>query len=131
MENNNKETEKNLLALVREKENADKRLLNIEIVLGFITSIFFMTLIFVASFVEMQNWIRILLIVVGMVLFAVGIGYCLKIEQTAGYYECSECGNKYVPSFKSVLFAMHLNRTRYLKCPECGKRSWQKKVIRK
>lgn len=131
MENNNKETEKNLLALVREKENADKRLLNIEIVLGFITSIFFITLIFVASFVEMQNWIRILLIVVGMVLFAVGIGYCLKIEQTAGYYECSECGNKYVPSFKSVLFAMHLNRTRYLKCPECGKRSWQKKVIRK
>lgn len=131
MENNNKETEKNLLALVREKEIADKRLLNIEIVLGFITSIFFITLIFVASFVEMQNWIRILLIVVGMVLFAVGIGYCLKIEQTAGYYECSECGNKYVPSFKSVLFAMHLNRTRYLKCPECGKRSWQKKVIRK
>ena len=131
MENNNKETEKNLLALVREKENADKRLLNIEIVLGFITSIFFITLIFVASFVEMQNWIRILLIVVGMVLFAVGIGYCLKIEQTAGYYECSECGSKYVPSFKSVLFAMHLNRTRYLKCPECGKRSWQKKVIRK
>lgn len=131
MENNNKETEKNLLALVREKEKADKRLLNIEIVLGFITSIFFMTLIFVASFVEMQNWIRILLIVVGMVLFAIGIGYCLKIEQTAGYYECSECGNKYVPSFKSVLFAMHLNRTRFMKCPECGKRSWQKKVIRK
>ena len=131
MENNNKETEKNLLALVREKENADKRLLNIEIVLGFITSIFFMTLIFVASFVEMQNWIRILLIAIGMVLFAVGIGYCLKIEQTAGYYECSECGHKYVPSFKSVLFAMHLNRTRFMKCPECGKRSWQKKVIRK
>ena len=91
MENNNKETEKNLLALVREKENADKRLLNIEIVLGFITSIFFMTLIFVASFVEMQAWIRILLIAIGMVLFAVGIGFCLKIEQTAGYYECSEC----------------------------------------
>lgn len=131
MENNNKETEKNLLALVREKENADKRLLNIEIVLGFITSIFFMTLIFVASFVEMQNWIRILLIAIGMVLFTVGIGYCLKIEQTAGYYECSECGHKYIPSFKSVLFAMHLNRTRFMKCPECGKRSWQKKVIRK
>ena len=91
MENNNKETEKNLLALVREKENADKRLLNIEIVLGFITSIFFMTLIFVASFVEMQAWIRILLIAIGMVLFTVGIGFCLKIEQTAGYYECSEC----------------------------------------
>ncbi len=131
MENNNKETEKNLLALVREKEKADKRLLNIEIVLGFITSIFFMTLIFIASFVEMQNWFRILLIAMGVMLFAVGIGYCIKIEQTAGYYECRECGHKYVPSFKNVLLAMHINRTRFMKCPECGKHSWQKKVIRK
>lgn len=131
MENKNKETEKNLLALVREKEKADKRLLNIEIVLGLITSAFFITLIFVANFTEMQDWIRLVLIAVGMILFAIGIGYCLKIEQTAGYYECKECGNRYVPSFKSVLFAMHLNRTRFMKCPECGKRSWQKKIIRK
>lgn len=131
MENNNKETEKNLIALVKEKEKADKRLLNIEIVLGFVTSGFFMTLIFVASFVEMQNWIRVALIAIGVVLFAVGVGYCVKIEQTAGYYECSACGHKYVPSFKSVLFSMHINRTRYMKCPECGKRTWQKKVISK
>ena len=27
--------------------------------------------------------------------------------------------------------AMHMGRTRYMKCPECGKRSWQKKVLTK
>jgi hypothetical protein len=36
-----------------------------------------------------------------------------------------------VPSFAAVTFAMHMNRTRYLTCPACGKRSWQKKVLSK
>ena len=31
--------------------------------------------------------------------------------------------------FKSVLWAMHVNRTRYLKCPKCEKKSWNKKVL--
>ena len=34
-------------------------------------------------------------------------------------------------TYKSVLFAMHVNRTRYMKCPKCNKRSLQKKVISK
>ena len=55
----------------------------------------------------------------------------LKIEQTAGYYECKECNHKYVPEYNSVFWAMHVGRTRYMKCPKCGKKSWQKKVITK
>ena len=47
------------------------------------------------------------------------------------YYECAECGHRYVPHYKNVFWAMHFGRTRYMKCPECGKRSWNKKVIRK
>ena len=55
----------------------------------------------------------------------------LKIEQVAGYYECRKCHHKYVPTYSSVLWAMHMGRTRYMKCPECNERSWQKKVISK
>ena len=86
-----------------------------------------MTLIFVASFVEMDTWLRILLIVIGSVIFFLGVGNAIKIEQVAGYYECSKCHNKYVPKYSSVLWSMHINRTRYMKCPKCNKRSWQKK----
>ena len=32
--------------------------------------------------------------------------------------------------FSSVLFAMHVNRIHYMKCPHCGKRHWQKKVLK-
>ena len=55
----------------------------------------------------------------------------LKIETDTGYYECSKCHHKYVPKYSKVYFAMHLGTTRYLKCPKCNQRSWQKKVLTK
>lgn len=131
MDNYNEKLENNLLEMVKEKELSDKRLLSLEIVVGVFSCITMALLIFVASFVQMPDWLRVLLIIVGMLLFIVGMFYAIKIEQTAGYYECAKCHHKYVPTFKSVLFAMHINRTRYMKCPECHQRSWNKKVLSK
>lgn len=131
MNNYDKKVEENLLDMVKQKEEADKRLLSMEIVIGVLASINLFVLIFVASFVEMEDWIRILLIIVGFVPFIIGMLFALRIEQIAGYYECQKCHHKYVPRYKSVLLAMHINRTRYMKCPKCGKKSWNKKVISK
>lgn len=117
--------------MVKQKEQADKKMLRLEIVVGYISSITFIILIFVASYVEMQNWIKILLIAFGIITFAFGMHNCMKIEQTAGYYECAKCHHKYVPTYSSVLWSIHINRTRYMKCPKCNRRSWQKKVINK
>jgi len=36
-----------------------------------------------------------------------------------------------VPSYAAVNLACHIGRTRYLKCPECGKKSWQQKKLGK
>jgi len=131
MEAYNKKLEQNLIDMIKQKEQLDKKMLRLEIVVGYISSITFLILIFVASYVEMQNWIKILLIAFGIITFAVGMYNCIKIEQTAGYYECAKCHHKYVPTYSSVLWSMHINRTRYMKCPKCNQRSWQKKVISK
>ena len=131
MENYNKELEKNLLDMARAKEKADKELLLFEIVVGALCSIILLALTVVAAYVQMQDWLRIFLIVVGLVPFIVACPLLLKIEQTAGYYECQNCGHRYVPKYMSVFFSMHMGRTRYMKCPECHKKSWQKKVISK
>lgn len=131
MDNYSKELENNLIEVLREKEKADKRLLNLEIFIGVLVSSILLIVVLVAGLVPMENWLRIVLIVAGSVIFSIGIVYCLRIEQTAGYYKCAKCGHRYVPQYKSVLWAMHVNRTRYMRCPECGKRSWQKKVLTK
>lgn len=131
MTNYSEKAEENLLEMKKQKEEADKRLLRIEIAIGLLISVVFFVLIFIASFAEMEDWLRITLIVTGFIPFAIMIPFLIRIEQTAGYYECQKCGHRYVPKYSSVLFAMHVNRTRFMKCPECGKYSWQKKVISK
>lgn len=131
MDNYNEKAEKNLLEMKKQKEDADKKMLKLEWAIGYISSITFLILIFVASFIEMETWIRILLIILGLSTFLIGMHNCLRIEQTAGYYECAKCHNKYVPKYSSVFWAMHIGRTRYLKCPKCGEKSWSKKVLTK
>lgn len=115
----------------RQKEVSDKYMLKIEWVLAYISTISFLAFIFTASFTNMSDTARILLIVLGFVLFAAGTFYAVKIEQIAGYYECRNCRNKYIPTYKSVLFSMHIGRTRYMKCPKCNKKGWNKKVLTK
>ena len=131
MDNYNKELENNLLEMIKQKEQADKRLLSLEIFVGVVVSVILFALVFVAAFVQMADWLRIVLIVIGFIPFAIGIAYAIRIEQTAGYYECAKCGHKYVPEYKSVFLAQHIGRTRKMKCPKCGEKSWQKKVISK
>lgn len=129
MNNYNEKSEKNLLEMIKQKEQADKRLLSLEIVIGLMSVMFLFSMIFIAALIEMQDWLKVVLIVFGFVIFMIGILVALRIEQVAGCYECKKCGHKYVPTYRSVYLATHMGRTRYMKCPSCGKKSWQKKVI--
>ena len=131
MENTNEKYEKQLLELVKQKEEADKRLLLVEIIIGIFAIAVMLGLCVIAAYAPIEDWLRITLIIIGFVPVLVLTPFMLKIEQTAGYYECKECHHKYIPAYKNVFVSMHMGRTRYMKCPECGKRSWQKKVVSK
>ena len=131
MDHYNKELEKSLVDMVRQKEESDKRLLTAEIFIGVISVTVMLALVVIASYVPMQDWLRILLIVVGMVPLLIACPFMLKIEQVAGYYECKECKHRYVPTYKAINLSAHMGRTRRMRCPKCGKRSWQKKVLTK
>ncbi|MBQ3201084.1 MAG: helix-turn-helix transcriptional regulator [Clostridia bacterium] len=131
VENYNRELENNLLEMIRQKEQADKHLLALEWVIGIMTVVILLSLVGVASYVQMETGLRVALIVLGFILFFVGAFFALRIEQVAGYYECGKCGHRYVPTYKTVNLAMHVGRTRYMRCPECGQRSWQKKKLTK
>lgn len=135
METYNKQAEENLIQMIKEKEESDKRLLNLEIVLGITGTLFLLVMMFTGilgyQYLGLPLWAMILMMVVGFVVFMVAILFCVLIEQKAGYYECKECHQTFVPTYLQVLFAPHVNRTRYMKCPHCGKKAYQKKVISK
>ena len=131
MDNYNKQLESNLLEMAKQKEVADKRLLSLEIFIGVLVSAVMAAMILIATLVPMADLLKGVLITAGILQFAIGIIYALRIEQVAGYYLCAKCGHRHVPGYVSVFFAMHMGRTRYMKCPKCGEKSWQKKVLGK
>lgn len=131
MENYKEKSEQLLIEMAKQKEQTDKQLLTLEILIGVLSVIILLGFTFAASFFDMPDRARICLIIAGVVPCLVGLFFALKIEQTAGYYECADCGNRYIPTFGSVLWAPHMGRTRYMKCPKCGKTTWNKKVLKK
>ena len=131
MEKYNKQVELNLIEMAKQKEASDKRLLNMEIVLGVSGTILFLVAILCAAFIDLQIWARIVIIISAFILFLLMCFFLIRIEQVTGYYECKHCHHRYVPTYMQANMAMHFGRTRYMKCPNCGKKSWQKKVLSK
>ena len=57
MEDYNQKAEELLIEMKKQKEEADKRMLHLEWIIGYTSSLTFLTLIFIASFVEMVDWL--------------------------------------------------------------------------
>ena len=131
VENYNEKAEKALLEMVKKEEMQNKKLMIYENVIGFSSTLSFLIQVLVAVFFVKNTTAQILLFILAFAFLIVGVSFALKIEAETGYYECQKCHNKYVPKYSSVYFAMNLGTTRYMKCPKCGKKSWQKKVMSK
>lgn len=131
MEHYNEEMERNLLEVIRQKEAADRRLLTMEIITGIICILPLLAMAVAGLVVPMKESTAVILTLASIIPLLIATPFMIKIEQTAGYYACGNCGHRYVPTYPSVFGAMHMGRTRYMRCPHCGKRSWQKKVLRK
>ena len=121
--------EQNLVTLQAINQKNTKLLLTSEIVVGVLAVVVLLGGVLVAALVDLPTWARVLMIVGAFVLFIVAMHFSMIIEKDAGLYECKLCKHKYVPTLKQMYLAQHMGRTRYMKCPHCGKKSWQHKVI--
>ncbi len=132
MENYKEKTDEMLIEMVKEKEERDRMLLKAELITGILSLIpLLIATVFVAYNQSIAEWKRVVIVFISLIPFLIAIPFLIKIEQKAGYYKCAECGHRYVPTFKSVLWAPHMGFTRKMTCPKCGKKSWQKKVLTK
>ena len=123
--------EDNLLIMAKQEVKQTKKMFFYENVIGIGSTIIFAILIFMSVYFVENGEIKILLFIFAFLFLITGVSIALKIETEEGYYECQKCHHKYIPSYRQVYFAMHIGRTRYMKCPHCQKRSWQKKIYSK
>lgn len=122
--------EENIMSLMKEKAEAKRKLI-LEVVVIFITLLSSITLIMLAGYLEMETWVRILLIVIAVVVMVGGILVAAVLEMTVGGFECRHCGEYFEPDAFSYLMGAHTIMHRRLKCPHCGKKSWCKRRLTK
>ena len=131
MENNDQKNEQLLLDMAKELEKKNKTIWTSMWTIMGVSIIALISGIFVVSFFVPEGMWQLIAILGLCVLFLPSCFYALKLEVSVGAYKCKNCGYDIVPTYKQALNAMHMGTTRYLKCPECGKRTWCKKVLKK
>lgn len=80
---------------------------------------------------EMENWLRVLLIAIGLVVVCGGIVIACILDREAGAFECPDCNTRFVPDMKSYVMGAHTLTKRKLVCPHCGAHRYCKKVLTK
>lgn len=131
MENNDRKNEQLLVDISKELEQKNKIIWNsMWIILG-VSIPALIAGILIAAFLIPEGIWQLVTILGICVVFLIPCFYALKLEVSVGAYKCKNCGHEIVPTYLEALNAMHMGTTRYLKCPECHKRTWCKKVIKK
>lgn len=131
MENNNQINEKLLIEMSKELERKNKTVWTSMWVIMGVCIVALLSGLVIAAFLIPEGIWQLVTIILLCVVFLIPCFYALKLEISVGAYKCKNCGHEIVPTYMQALNSMHMGTTRYLKCPECGKKSWQKKVISK
>ena len=130
-DNNNQKNEKLLLEMTKELETKSKIIWSSMWVIMLVSITALIAGLFVAGFLIPEGVWQLVAIIGLCILFLIPCFYALKLEVSVGTYKCRNCGHEFVPTYKQALNTMHMGTTRYLKCPECSKRTWCKKVVKK
>ena len=131
MENNHQNNEQLLLEMAKELERKNKTIWSSMWTLMIISMTALFAGVLAAAFLIPEGVWQLVTILCVVVLFLIPCFYALKLEVSVGAYKCKNCGYEIVPTYRQALNAMHRGTTRYLKCPNCNRRTWCKKVIKK
>ncbi|MBE6858054.1 MAG: helix-turn-helix transcriptional regulator [Ruminococcus sp.] len=83
-------------------------------------------MIIVAVLIEMYDLPEKLEIIT-LIPAIIGAVVIIFVDCSVGYYQCEECGEKFVPKFgANYFFAFHKPDSRKIRCPKCGKNCWCK-----
>lgn len=126
-----KNSEQILLNLAKEMQQKNKLIRISMWVIMIVSIVALLGGVLIAGFLIPEGIWQLVIIVGVTILFLIPCFFALKLEVSVGSYKCKNCGTEITPTYSEVLNAMHMGTTRYLKCPNCGKRTWCKKIWNK
>lgn len=90
-----------------------------------------LALILISALFITQIWLKFVVIGIALTVVIADIVVILLVAVSTEIYECEKCGKKFVPTLTAYILAPHTLKRRYLKCPHCGKKSWNNSRLRK
>ena len=123
-----KKAEENMVNLMREAQESKKKII-MSAMVALLVLVAAVPLFVISGAIEMDNWIRIVLIVIGTVVVVFGIAIACVLDRDAGAYECPECNTRFVPELKDYIMGAHTITKRKLTCPHCGAHRYCRKVL--
>ena len=130
IENKYQKNEQLLLDMAKELERKNKTIWKDMWVILTISMIALFAGIFLTAFLVPEGIWQLVSVLSLCVVFLIPCFYALKLEISIGAYKCKNCGCEIIPTYSQALWAMHRGTTRYLKCPNCKKHTWCKKIIK-
>ena len=130
MNDNNQRNEQLILDMAKEVERKNKTIWTAMWVIMIVSMIGLLGGLFLTAFLVPEGPWQLVTILGLCLFFLPACFYALKLEVSVGAYKCKNCGHEIVPTYSQASHAMHRGTTRYLKCPNCGKRTWCKKVLK-
>lgn len=125
-----KKAEVNMVNLVKEAQESKKKII-LSAMVAMLVIVAATPLFILAGIMAMDTWMRVVLIVIGLVVIAVGIAIACILDRDAGAFECPECHTRFVPEMKDYIMGPHTITKRKLVCPHCGEHKYCKKVLTK
>ena len=129
-EDYHKKAEENMVNLIKEAEESKKKIV-LSVMVAFLALLAAIPLFVMSGALSMENWQRILLIGIGIIVLSIGIAITCILDHDAGAFECPECKTRFVPEMKDYIMGPHTITKRKLVCPHCGAHKYCKKVLSK
>lgn len=119
-----------MVNLVREAQESKKKII-LSAMVALLVIVAATPMFVISGAIEMNTWIRVILIAIGFVVIVIGIAIACVLDRDAGAYECPECKTRFVPDMKDYIMGAHTITKRKLVCPHCGAHKYCRKVLTK
>lgn len=128
LEDYQRKAEENMVNLVKEAQESRKKII-LSAVVALLVVVAAVPLFVLSGALEMETWLRCVLIAIGFVVLFLGIAVACVLDREAGAFECPECKTRFVPDMKAYVMGPHTITKRKLTCPHCGAHKYCKKVL--
>ena len=128
LEDYQRKAEENMVNLVKEAQESRKKII-LSAVVALLVVVAAVPLFVLSGALEMETWLRCVLIAIGFVVLFLGIAVACVLDREAGAFECPECKTRFVPDMKAYVMGPHTITKRKLVCPHCGAHKYCRKVL--